>query len=135
MKTPFDTLIRLEAREVERLRMELATATEAARTREAHSAALTARHQTEAEIAAAAPLGASHAWLGLSRTRCAAGKAAAAAAAVQLDVARNAAAERLARLRSIERLAAEARSLAIAAREASAQREIEDLQAARRLHP
>ena len=133
MKTPFDTLIRLEAREVERLRMELATATEAARTREAHSAALTARHQTEAEIAAAAPLGASHAWLGLSRTRCAAGKAA--AAAVQLDVARNAAAERLARLRSIERLAAEARSLAIAAREASAQREIEDLQAARRLHP
>lgn len=135
MKTPFDTLIRLETREVERLRMELATAADTVRLREAEVLALSGQQQAEARLAATDPLAPSHAWLGLARRRMAAGQAAAAAAAVQLDATREAAAERLARLRSIERLAEDSRRQALATREASAQREIEDLQAARRIRP
>lgn len=135
MKTPFDTLIRLETREVERLRMELATAADTARLREAEVLALSGQQQAEARLAATDPLAPNHAWLGLARRRMAAGQAAAAAAAVQLDATREAAAERLARLRSFERLAEDSRRQALATREASAQREIEDLQAARRIRP
>jgi hypothetical protein len=132
MKTAYDTLIRLETREVERLRLELAAAAEAARRREDETQALAERQQAEALLAASDPLVGGHAWLGLSRREVAAGKAAAAAATVALEGARAAAAERLARLRSIERLAEEARRTALAAREGAVQREIEDLQAARR---
>lgn len=132
MKTAYDTLIRLETREVERLRLELAAAAEAARRREAEAEALAERQQAEARLAASDPLGPGHAWLGLSRRQVAAGRAAAAAASLALEGARAAAAERLARLRSIERLAEEARRTALAAREGAVQREIEDLQAARR---
>jgi hypothetical protein len=132
MKTPYDTLIRLETREVERLRLDLAAAAETARQHLAQAAELSERQQAEAHLAAGDPLSPSHAWLGLARRRIVASEAAATAAAARLETIREAAAERLARLRSIERLADDARRTALAARESAAQREIEDLQAARR---
>lgn len=135
MKTAFDTLIRLETREVEALRLALVAAADALRQREAEADALAQRQMTEARISAMDPLAPNAAWLGLSRARVAAGRAAAVQAACDLDTARSVAAERLARLRSIERLADDARRTAIAAREGAAQREIEDLQSARRRRP
>lgn len=132
MKTPFDTLIRLETREVEQLRTALAAAAETARLHQAEAQALADHQQAEARLAATDPLAPNHAWLGLARHRIAAGHAAAAAATIALEAARDAVAERLARLRSLERLAEEFRRARLSAREAAAQRETEDLQAARK---